>query len=171
MKCLEKDRNQRYATATGLQQDIEYFLTDEPVGACPPSVLYQFRKFAKRHKSALSIASVISAAILIIVAGLGWVLRDHATRQNALDQQIAQALEDVGTWHQAGNLSEAVSAITRAEGLLASGGSNELRTRVASWRADLDSVKRLQEIRLTSSFNLSDRDDESGARRSGGQEG
>src|SRR5213079_1800266 len=37
MKCLEKDRNRRYETANGVAHDIERYLHDEPVQACPPS--------------------------------------------------------------------------------------------------------------------------------------
>ena len=44
MKCLEKDRSRRYETATGLARDIERYLSDEPVEACPPSKLYRLRK-------------------------------------------------------------------------------------------------------------------------------
>src|SRR5579864_5425701 len=45
MKCLEKDRNRRYETANGLAGDIERYLHDEPVLACPPSASYRLRKF------------------------------------------------------------------------------------------------------------------------------
>ncbi len=37
MKCLEKDRSRRYQTADALARDIEHWLKDEPVEACPPS--------------------------------------------------------------------------------------------------------------------------------------
>ena len=37
MKCLEKDRTRRYETANGLARDVERYLHDEPVQACPPS--------------------------------------------------------------------------------------------------------------------------------------
>src|SRR5262245_9523995 len=46
MKCLEKDRNRRYATATALADDIERCLNNEPVVACPPSTAYRLGKFA-----------------------------------------------------------------------------------------------------------------------------
>ena len=36
MKCLEKDRTRRYETASGLARDVERYLADEPVEACPP---------------------------------------------------------------------------------------------------------------------------------------
>ena len=52
MKALEKDRNRRYETASGLAADVQRYLNDEPVEACPPSAWYRFRKFARRHKRA-----------------------------------------------------------------------------------------------------------------------
>ena len=51
MKCLEKDRNRRYETANSLARDIERYLHDEPVQACPPSAAYRLRKFARRHRA------------------------------------------------------------------------------------------------------------------------
>src|SRR5262249_4179678 len=53
MKSLEKDRARRYETANGFASDIERYLRDEPVQACPPSAAYRFRKFARRNKGAL----------------------------------------------------------------------------------------------------------------------
>jgi serine/threonine protein kinase len=66
MKALEKDRNRRYDTANGLALDVQRYLADEPVSACPPSARYRFRKFARRHK-----AAVLSAGIVVLVLGLG----------------------------------------------------------------------------------------------------
>jgi serine/threonine protein kinase len=70
MKCLEKDRNRRYETASDLARDIERYLHDEPVAACPPTAGYRFRKFARRNKGALLAASAAFAALLLVVAGL-----------------------------------------------------------------------------------------------------
>src|SRR5262249_48512649 len=44
MKALEKDRNRRYETANGLAKDLQRYLNDENVLACPPSVSYRLRK-------------------------------------------------------------------------------------------------------------------------------
>ena len=44
MKALEKERNRRYETANGLASDLERFLNDEAVEACPPSLVYQARQ-------------------------------------------------------------------------------------------------------------------------------
>src|SRR4029077_19527133 len=50
MKTLEKDRNRRYETASGIAMDVQRYLADEPVLACPPSAGYRLRKFARRNK-------------------------------------------------------------------------------------------------------------------------
>src|SRR5215207_8651188 len=58
MKALEKDRARRYETPNGFAADVERFLNDEPVQACPPSARYRFRKFARRNKATLVTASL-----------------------------------------------------------------------------------------------------------------
>ena len=70
MKTLEKDRNRRYETANGFAQDLQRYLNDEPVQACPPSVAYRLRKFARRNKGPVFAASAIVATLLLLVVGL-----------------------------------------------------------------------------------------------------
>jgi eukaryotic-like serine/threonine-protein kinase len=65
MKALEKDRNRRYETANGFAMDVQRYLADEAVLACPPSVGYRFRKFARRNKAALSTAAAIILALVL----------------------------------------------------------------------------------------------------------
>src|SRR5262249_16385138 len=66
MKCLEKDRAGRYQTANGLARDIERYLNDEPVEACPPSFGYRLRKFA--HKNRRLLWAVAAFALLLTAA-------------------------------------------------------------------------------------------------------
>jgi serine/threonine protein kinase len=61
MKCLEKDRNRRYETANSLALDLQRYLHDEPVQACPPSAWYRFRKFSRRNKAPAATATVADA--------------------------------------------------------------------------------------------------------------
>jgi serine/threonine protein kinase/tetratricopeptide (TPR) repeat protein len=62
LKCLEKDRSRRYATARDLAQDVRRFLANQPVDAGPPSVSYRLRKLFVRHR-----ASVLTAAFMLLV--------------------------------------------------------------------------------------------------------
>jgi WD40 repeat protein/serine/threonine protein kinase len=88
MKCLEKDRNRRYETANGLARDLERYLRDEPVWACPPSSWYRFGKFARRNKVGLTMAVVIAAAMLLGLASLVLVFQVRA--QAALDRAAGE---------------------------------------------------------------------------------
>ncbi len=66
MKALAKERNRRYESAIALAQDIERFMNHEPVTAGPPAALYRFRKFARRHRTALTTAGAF--ALLLVAA-------------------------------------------------------------------------------------------------------
>jgi serine/threonine protein kinase len=59
MKALDKDRNRRYETASGFARDVQRYLNDEQVQACPPSTWYRYRKFARRNKIGLTIAMLV----------------------------------------------------------------------------------------------------------------
>jgi WD40 repeat protein/serine/threonine protein kinase len=88
MKALEKDRNRRYETANSLAADIQRYLDDEAVLACPPSAAYRFRKFARRNMAAVVMAMVVGSALLLTVAGLAvstiLIAREQQTTANAL---------------------------------------------------------------------------------------
>lgn len=90
MTCLEKDRNHRYESASALAADIQRFLSDEPVQACPPSTWYRFHKFARRNWAALAIAT---AAVLVVVAGMaGLSVSNLLITQE--QRETAKALDD-----------------------------------------------------------------------------
>jgi serine/threonine protein kinase len=67
MKALEKDRNRRYESASALAADVQRYLSDEPVQACPPSVGYRLHKFARRYRLPVSVAA---ALVLLLMAGV-----------------------------------------------------------------------------------------------------
>jgi serine/threonine protein kinase/Flp pilus assembly protein TadD len=81
MKALEKDRNRRYETANGLAQDVQRYLADEPVQACPPSAGYRLRKFARRNKIQLLAASLVFLALILGVTGTTLGLRREAEQR------------------------------------------------------------------------------------------
>jgi serine/threonine protein kinase len=66
MKALDKDRARRYESASALARDVENFLHDEPVEACPPSASYRLRKFARKYRTSLATAAAFAA---ILIAG------------------------------------------------------------------------------------------------------
>ncbi len=91
MKTLEKDRNRRYQTANGLALDVQRYLNDEPVQACPPSALYRLRKLVRRNKGPVLAASLLVLALLggIIGTTVGMIRATgaHAEAVHEADQK------------------------------------------------------------------------------------
>jgi tetratricopeptide (TPR) repeat protein len=96
MKCLEKDRNRRYESAGSLARDVERYLNDKPVLACPPSVAYRFRKFARRNRTALITTVALSLLLLVgsaVSARLIWAAYNREVRARgaeAIERQRAE---------------------------------------------------------------------------------
>ena len=74
MKALEKDRNRRYETANGLADDIQHYLNDEPVLACPPSTSYRAKKFSRRNKGPVAAVAMVLLALVGGIVGTTWGL-------------------------------------------------------------------------------------------------
>ncbi len=72
MKCLEKDRTRRYETAAGLAKDIDRFLNDETVEACPPNASYRLAKLARKHRTAVWTAGIIGLLLILGTAVSTW---------------------------------------------------------------------------------------------------
>jgi non-specific serine/threonine protein kinase/serine/threonine-protein kinase len=86
---LEKDRNRRYETANGLARDVERYLHDEPVEACPPTAGYKLRKFARKNQKLLVTAIAFAALLLLGVVASTW---------QAVRATQAEAVALAGAW-------------------------------------------------------------------------
>jgi serine/threonine protein kinase/tetratricopeptide (TPR) repeat protein len=134
MKALEKDRNRRYETADGFALDVQRYLADEPVQACPPSAAYRLKKFARRNRVGLAVAGLVLGFLVVLGTGAGWALRDRQAREREVAQQAArkliltegairQALDRAGSSH-----AELHAALKKK------GGVQELLNQPARWQ-------------------------------------
>jgi serine/threonine protein kinase len=96
MKALEKDRNRRYETASAFAADVQRYLHDEAVQACPPSTLYRLRKFARRHGPALATVSLLSVVLVAGVVISTWqAIKASQAKSRALREAAkARAIND-----------------------------------------------------------------------------
>jgi tetratricopeptide (TPR) repeat protein len=121
LKCLQKQPGQRYASAGDLADDLARFLRDEPVVARPPSVLYRFGKFARRHKAQVAgVAGIFLALVLGLAGTLAGLARARAgqTQAQAAERETRRLL--AASYQQAA----------------------ELAMRRGAWREALDNVER-----------------------------
>jgi serine/threonine protein kinase len=105
MKTLEKDRNRRYETAKDFAADVQRYLNNEAVQACPPSSWYRLRKFVRRNKGPVLAALLILLVLVAGVIGTTWSLireQQHSQelqaaheRERLLNERARQAIESV----------------------------------------------------------------------------
>lgn len=95
LKALEKDRTQRYQSAADLGLDLRRYLDGEAIAARPPSVAYQLRVLARRHRplfiSAGAVALALFAGIVIAAIGLTRAIHARDDAQKAAVEARAQA--------------------------------------------------------------------------------
>jgi tetratricopeptide (TPR) repeat protein len=141
MKALEKDRSRRYESASDLAADIERYLRNERVEACPPSTAYAVRKFANRNRGLVTAASVVGLLILI-AAGLLWnersrtlaALGGETTQREEAEKNLRLAMHQ-----QAAAEANLMTAIDAVEQMLARVGISSLKDmpQLTSVRAEL----------------------------------
>src|SRR5204862_5615875 len=92
MKCLEKDRNRRYESASAFAADVQRYLADEPVQAYPPLPGYRLRKFVRRNKGPVLAASMIALLLVGGIISTSWqALRATQAERLAKDnEQLAK---------------------------------------------------------------------------------
>jgi non-specific serine/threonine protein kinase/serine/threonine-protein kinase len=119
LKALEKDRTRRYQSTRDLSEDIRRYLNDEPIQARPPSVAYQARKFARRHRAAcgalVSIAAVLIAATTISIV---FLVRANAARE-ALAVEVDMRRDAQAAAEQKTLVAETVNEFLNEDLLLA----------------------------------------------------
>ncbi|UCC32654.1 MAG: tetratricopeptide repeat protein [Phycisphaerales bacterium] len=107
LKALEKDPSRRYQSADALAQDLDRYLTNQPILARPPSTAYQFKKLVIRHKVGFGAIAAVFVALLggFIVStslyfqaeaarGEAVGARDEASHQRNLAEQQAERAEE-----------------------------------------------------------------------------
>jgi serine/threonine protein kinase/tetratricopeptide (TPR) repeat protein len=94
LRCLEKDRTRRYATAQDLGADVQRHLRDEPVLARPPSAAYRVSKIVRRHRFAFA---AVAAVMLALVGGLVMASVSLARERAAAAKsaQVARFMNDM----------------------------------------------------------------------------
>jgi tetratricopeptide (TPR) repeat protein len=142
MKALEKDRNRRYETASAFAADVERYLKDEPVQACPPSAVYRLRKFARRNKGPVLAASLVLMALVASIIGTTWGMLRATVAE-------AEAVREAGEKTTALHEKEAALATARANEIQATAAQTDAQENLKDALAAVDQMlTRVAEERL-----------------------
>ena len=112
MKALEKDRQRRYPTASGLASDIQRYLVDEPVTARPPSRIYRFSKLVRRNRATFAGIAAVAVALILGLGTSTWLFlreREALRRETRLrtEAEKGEKLSSAAFLAKEGNLDGA----------------------------------------------------------------
>jgi eukaryotic-like serine/threonine-protein kinase len=91
MQALEKDRNRRYQSASDLAADVQRYLRDEPIDACPPTPLDRVRRYVRRHKALVAGTALVLATALVGTGVSLWYAREAFRSARLADAAAAWA--------------------------------------------------------------------------------
>ena len=89
MKSLEKERERRYESASAFAADVQRYLDDEPVLACPPSYTYRLKKLARQYRKPLATAVALLLTMLAAtVISVQYAFVANAARRESENERI-----------------------------------------------------------------------------------
>lgn len=97
-RCLAKEPERRYQSASELALDLQRTVAGEPIQARRDSAWYTVTRAARRYRLA-AIASLVVLGVIVVAFGASWAWRERALRQGALaatiDSFMVEALRAV----------------------------------------------------------------------------
>lgn len=123
-KCLEKDRNRRYASASELASDVSRYLRGEPITAAAPTLLDGLTRLAKAHKAVAVATATIAISLIAAVIGISVfaVQAEQARRSEMHQRSVSEELRREAEKQRSGAVTArdmAVEARRDAEELVA----------------------------------------------------
>jgi eukaryotic-like serine/threonine-protein kinase len=144
LKCLHKEIDRRYETASELADDLHRFLRGDAILARPVGPAERLTKWVRRRPAmttAIAISFLFATSVLV---GACWLQRQREERRAGAenDLRLMTSLEDGGRWKEAG------VALQRAEARVGSNDFDGMRAEIDGAKHDLALVIRLDDIRL-----------------------
>jgi non-specific serine/threonine protein kinase/serine/threonine-protein kinase len=96
-RALEKHPDRRYPSVSEFAADLQRYLDDEPVVASPPSRVYRFRKFVRRHKVGVASALALLLALSLGVVGTSLALVRAVRAEERASREAERAQQESRT--------------------------------------------------------------------------
>lgn len=92
LHAMKQQPEDRYATVSELAEDVEHWLADEPVAACPEGALERAKRLIKRHRNSIGIFAVVMT-IAVIGLAIGLFLLDQKNRQIVAQKTLTESAQ------------------------------------------------------------------------------
>ena len=140
-KAMALEPAHRYETAGALARDVERWLADEPVTAYPEPWTRKTRRWAKKHRTAVTTVASTALVAALLIGAYAWSVLDHTRRADAAAMGTFARVEileaEARKNDEPTRWSEAIAEARRAEAQIESGGSDAAKFRIRAKLADL----------------------------------
>jgi serine/threonine protein kinase len=133
-KAIQKQPQNRYATADAFLADIDRYLADQPILAQGETFWYSAKKFVLRNRLPVAAAATVFMALLIGLAATLWQAREAAQQADIARAERARAELSAGFAEAQRNI--AIAAAKRAEESLVIANTQSARATDATARAE-----------------------------------
>src|SRR5262249_19665199 len=93
LKCLRKDRQERYASAAALADDLDRYLAGRPVLARPVGRAEQAWKWGRRHPAIATLVGMLAALFVVANAFIVYLWRDAVAAREDLRDNLTRLRE------------------------------------------------------------------------------
>jgi serine/threonine protein kinase len=100
-KALEKPAARRYQSVSSLSDDVSRFLNGQPILARPPSLAYNLKKLAARHKVGFGFAAAVGVLLVAFAVAMSIQAeriareRDRADREAKVSKQVSSFMRSL----------------------------------------------------------------------------
>jgi serine/threonine protein kinase/Flp pilus assembly protein TadD len=110
MKALEKDPARRYSSPLAFAEDLERYLSGQPVLARRPTMVYHLRKLIGRHKAPFAAFALLFVALIGVAIWMSVLYREADRQRGMAEANLLKALEAEREAQTAADTARQVSA-------------------------------------------------------------
>jgi eukaryotic-like serine/threonine-protein kinase len=154
LKCLNKERARRYASAAALADDLRRFGRGEPIVARPATPRERLFRWTRRHPARATLFAATALVALTVACGGAWMITQRIQTMDAVEAD----LRDVVRLQQLSALPESRAILARAHARLGDIESARVRSVMDQAQHDQQLLERLEAIRVDRSTFVEGRD-------------
>lgn len=95
-RAIAPQREQRYASAAALGEDIKRYVDNRPVDAMPPSTRYRASKFIRRNRLSVAAGGLVAIALVLGLGLATWGLTQAQAERDRAQVEAERAMQTVG---------------------------------------------------------------------------
>lgn len=115
LKALEKEPDRRYPTAAALRDEIDRYLTDQPIEARPATLGYQLNKLVARHRAVSALVTLLVIMLAAFGPAMAFLYQNAETQRKRATEQAGIAQEQSRVAAEQTRLAQNHAAATEQE--------------------------------------------------------